>query len=827
MAAEVKRGIVGVRGTWMWRDRDVVVARNGELLVYRKGTTTLKLKIHLWDPAVQITFHADDALLRIKTRCDDVLFDCKETSHRDTWLATIYTVQAMAPPVPSSSSPGVVALDDSDDSDDGDFEIYADETETLAAFQKVRRSITCDLGVDASDGNDTATVNEAEQAKHWNALAAYIEHVDGAGRSVLLHWDVLLALPVGLSMANLLTALGERNRPASSPTTAPQGRRKTSASQKTLVTAFVRDLLFHHTYGHRLGKDAQMAANIHLIDKYFPHCRLRRFSNLDDKDVPVVVAATQLTNSPAPPPSVRLLPQRGNRHILVQSDKNPSPPSTPPPPRSLSPLATLQTLRSLLERHSMTPEAFAEQCTLFHRSQLGNVPLPTFLGPATCEQKAISDHFNKLTAYLVWSVVAEESPLERAQAIETITAIAVAANGHELNNFHLVMASIGCLGDTPLMPSRLPATWKRVRAKCKAQLFELRSLCDHNGGFETLRKKQLLMSGTAATLPFLGVVGATLERLRTTPLFTAGRIDVEKLTRQYDALRVVENALERSYVFPAHDGVQAFLQGLPPPMDGLQSRSLALQSIEASYMSSSAFRVASFGDIPPRRSSTSSEANRVVPFKFACALQHTVPVASDRLALYMELLLVSDKTPVLKLVQSLLRDVHESLFLTSTQATCDLLVSRWDALLTAMVTYCLPEIIDVVGPDGALEPLLYESVVRAVFPAFARSVYCKVVAEQAPITKTTRDQSAQVHPLDALLAPPSPIHALQLIANVLATFPTTIAEHEFQKLLHTSRVPSPRALRVFMASSLDPTRLRDALRQALAVYTRCIVDLAE
>ncbi|OQR83336.1 hypothetical protein ACHHYP_14818 [Achlya hypogyna] len=819
---EVKRGHLGVRGKWMvssfadcmgltycdqWRDRDVVLATTGEFLVYRKGTSTLKMKIHLWDPDVKITFHADDALLALKTRCSerDLVFDCKSTKERDGWLTAIYGVQA--------KTPAAAHVDEDSDSDsDENFQIYADETETLAAFQHVRQSIVCALGMeeDVVDLCDPEPPTDTEHAKHWHALAAFIEHVESGGRSVLLHWEQLSALPIGLTMATLLTTIGERNKQTATATAVTPGSRprKTSSSQKTLVTAFVRDLLFHSLYGARLGAPGsdELAANVRLIDKYFPHCRLRRFSNLDDSDVPVVVAAAHV-EAPPPTVSVRLANQRGTRHIIVASDKAVSTESRRQRVEG-SPLGALQTLRAVLRAFDMTPEAFAHQCTLYHRAQLGNLPVWTFLGPATPAQRALTNHFNKLTAYLVWSVVAEEGPGDRAHVIEAITSIAVAAHG--CSNFHLVMACIGCLGDAPLMQSRLPLTWKRVRAKSKAQLFELRSLCDHNGGFDTLRKKQHLLSGSAATLPFLGVVGAALERLRATPLLANGKIDVDKLERQYDALKVVENALNHQYVWEADASAKAFLEKLPVHAafivpTGLHQRSLQLQAWETMP-----FRVPSFGDTPGRRGSKAAEGSRVLPYTHACALLRTVASAGDRIRLFVELLVLSDKTPVAKIVRGLWADVHESLFTTTTDATCSILRKGLAAVVDASRTHCGSECTELAANEATVDVLLYESVVRSVVPPVATGLIAKLQAECASAEQT----DAPGHHLDA---PTSPVHALEQLTAAGDPLEPAL-RHIVQQMRH------PKALHMFVAKIIEPKKLRDELRATLTVYASCLTS---
>ncbi|OQR89099.1 hypothetical protein THRCLA_09919 [Thraustotheca clavata] len=824
-----------------WRDRDVVVADTGELEVYRKGTSLLKLKIHLWDSNLKITFHADDSLIAMKTRYDELelVFDCKTTAERDSWLSAIYNVQAIA--TPSNSSAHECIEEGSDSDGDEDFQIYADETETLQAFQHARSSIVCHLG---SSISSIGEILEAEDdlndySKHWNALASLIEHVEYGGRIVLLHWDILCALSLKLTMANLLMTLGERNK--TTQPVATQGRqRKTSQSQKSLVTAFVRDILFHSIYSSRLGEpgDQKLIECMHLIDKYFPHCRLRRFSNLADDDIPVVVAAA--TAKPEAPIHISLKSQRGNRHIIVSDALNSLSKRRASSPiselsKTQSPLSTIMTLRTMLHTYNMTPEQFARQCTLFHHNQLTHVPIWSFLAVSessvSSRQKAISDHFNKLTAYLVWSVLAEDTAVDRAHVIESITSIAVEANKHDLCNFHLVMACIGCLGDTPLMQSRLPLTWKNVRPKSKAQLYELRSLCDDNGGFETLRKKQLLTSSTSATLPFLGIIGSTLERLRATPYYAGNKIDVEKMERQYEALRVVENALVHSYRFEAHSDCQNFLNNLLLPCNyistpNLQKRSIELQTNEAHQMQ---FCVASFGDLP-RRTSKSSEQNRIMPFTHSCALLQILDSANQRLSVWVELLLSNEKSAIGKIVQSFYQEVQSSLFTASTAVTSSLLLDGFNAILDSILTSYTGECMEIGGIDNkdALQDILYESAVSTIFPTIARGVYAKYTVQYKEQDENTRsslqrnntDGYMMFNPFTRFDSSPSPIHALKRLASIIDEINTTppLAVVKIRSLLSSSTFKTPIAMLYFISSTIDTSKVRETLRSALSIY---------
>ncbi|KAF4135807.1 RasGEF domain [Phytophthora infestans] len=660
----IKEGSVAVRGHFMWRDRYVLV-KPGEIVIRRRREGSIKAKIDLLDANIKLTFLGGQSLLTISMHGRDTVFDFRSTVTRDEWISAIVSAQERPESDEECDENGTELLsgDELDDhkrssmssmgtekSDllEEDGEGYSD---ALLALQSVRDSVMqCHLSMGAAEVDTFLTprdnpatpaftkiapslrrVQSAKRSeeelrqKRLRSLLTMIESTRHGGRVVLLHLGVVAS--AGITVGDMLLALGEKQR--DNPRLGSFTPR-TLSTQKHNVASFVRDILFHPIYSKREEVNTEVVQG--LIDLFFPHCRLRRFS--DDTEwqqannvsrVPTKsendadIASAIPVNTPTTPNPTSRAPQRKKRRnhsfpnltgisqlaknkglLLASTDDNdrsissrkceeggaqrlrdnlsvlfaPLHPSPGPgggrePPIPLLSSSTLfdstheeldlicedvplpAPLRSLL--WEMSCSEMAEQLTVFHHSQLTNVYPWEFLHHPRQAAKELTDHFNRLVAYFVWSVLVEDSPKERAEVIEDIISIAMAASAPPLNNFHLVMACVGCLGDTPLMSSRMPTTWKKVRAKYKTRLGELRRLCDHTGGFENLRRKQSTESArpvlssdvsTASIIPFVGVIGVMLERLRSTSYFIAKKmLDLDKLERQYMVLNVLENAL--------------------------------------------------------------------------------------------------------------------------------------------------------------------------------------------------------------------------------------------------------------------------------------------
>ncbi|ETW06884.1 hypothetical protein H310_03009 [Aphanomyces invadans] len=912
---ELKRGILSVHGTFLWRERDVVVTQ-GQVAIYRRTRGTLKTKINLWDPHVYIAFAANETTLTITCHHDDeVILDCRTPAERDAWLAVLYAAQANAPTVMSSTSQS--ADDDSDT--DSDFETSGGSDDsttegTLAAFQNVRSSIIFDVGqltrdeinrvlLPTTQSLDAAATSPvpipssstpqtcSSSSKHLVALATYIERTENGGRIVLLHWDVIVELGLGMTLPALLMLLSDRQGtrvPTSS--CAPAAHRKPSLTHKTNVSSFVRDLLFHPLYSQRLRSCE--AACLAVIDSRFPHCRLRRFSNTDD-DLPSTFksssSSTAITSQTIPL-LVRKhsVPQTSSSSMSLSSDwstevkKRNSFPSIVMSGISLAQLqpstvtnsfATVPPLRTVMATYKLTPLMFAQQCTLFHHGQLTALPLWSFLSPGHF-QKDISDSFNRLTAYLVWSILVEDSPTDRADAIDAVTAVAMASSAKFVNNFHLVMACIGCLGDTPLMQSRLPLTWKRVKSKTKAHLYELRSLCDYTGGFDTLRRKQSLISATCPSLPFLGIVGAALERLKSSPylVFNAtasessgseppseGHLDMERLERQYNTLHVVENAMTTQYPLIGQSDVQHLLGTLPKQLQFvtpklLHMRSLQLQHSETQSLRSSAAVL--FSSNPSgssvsdgtggnaatatgamRRVSMTTESGRVLSFRASCVLWHCVAKPEDRLRMLVEALFADDKSTPARLAATLHRDVRTCVFTASSAAMCLQVTQGLDAIFRTVVDTSGGECVEVTGWEDPKDwqPKLYECLVDVVFASMAQIVQAKLQAEykeqDGQLRRRLQNQTdtlvhyTMFNPLNQLvLQGQTPVALLRLLSSVVQELNSTdaIARKQLRTLLANSTSTTPQSAIEFVSSTIDLTKCSTDLVRGIDLLKKAV-----
>ncbi|RHY91739.1 hypothetical protein DYB37_005925 [Aphanomyces astaci] len=888
-----------------------VVVTQGQVAIYRRSHRTLKSKINLWDPHVHIGFIANESTLTITAHHhDELILDCHTPADRDVWLAVLYSAQAN-PPFAAST---VCQVADADSDTDSDFESSGttdDSTTegTLAAFQNVRSSIIFDVSqltrdeinrvllpttqsLDAALAVASPTLAPSfpskpqsvaapfSSSKHIVALASYIEHTENGGRVVLLHWDVITDMCLGVTLPALLVVLADRQSIRVSATSGVLTHRKPSLTHKTNVSEFVRDLLFHPLYCQRLR--ACEAACLAVIDARFPQCRLRRFSHTDD-DLPSTLKSS-VTSIPSLVRKHSVPHTLSSSTSLLSSDwsserkKRNSFPSIVMSGISLAQLqpttvmnsfATVPPLRTVMATYKLTPLAFAQQCTLFHHGQLTALPLWSFLSPGHF-QKDISDSFNRLTMYLVWSILVEESPTDRADAIDAVTAVAMASSAKFVNNFHLVMACIGCLGDTPLMPSRLPLTWKRVKSKTKAHLYELRSLCDYAGGFDTLRRKQSLISATCPSLPFLGIVGAALERLKSSPYVVPStttsttttatstttattnsgdhHLDMERMERQYQTLHVVENAMTTAYPLVPQSDVQHLLGTLPKQLQFatpklLHMRSLQLQHSETQSLRSSAAAAlfssnssnyestpASSNGAPQatttgsamRRVSLTSESGRVLSFRASCVLWHCVAKPEDRLKVLVEALFADDKSSPARLAATLHRDVKTCAFSSSSAAMCLQVTQGLDAIFRTVVDTSGGECVEVTGWEDPNEwqPKLYESIVDVVFSPMAQIVQVKLQAEykeqDGHVRRRLQGQATDtlVHytmfnPLNQLvLQGQTPVALLRMLASVVQELNATeaIARKQFRTLLANSTAITPQSAMEFISSTIDLTK---------------------
>ncbi|GMF32754.1 unnamed protein product [Phytophthora fragariaefolia] len=816
----------------------------------------------------------------------DTVLDFRSSSTRDEWISAIVSAQERAGSDCDEDDTGdetgthdgskrrssLTSLGtDKTDSIGDDGEGYND---ALLALQSVRDSVMqCHLSMGGSEidafslpqdtpifTKATPSLRRVQSAKRSDAelrqkrlrsLLTLIESSREGGRVVLLHLGVVVS--AGISVSDILLAFGEKQR--DNPRRGSFTPRALSA-QKHNVAVFVRDILFHPIYSKREEVNTEVVQG--LIDLFFSHCRLRRFS--DDMDLqPIQPVRTTSANSsttaksengaaPAtpvlPPPANPALvpprtptsrtPQRRKRRnhsfpnlssiAQLAKSKGLLQTSADDNDRSLNfnkleegsqrlrdnlnvlfgPLQTPDTSRCTRERTTPHMSTFssksseeldfecedvplpvplrsilweitcfeiAEQLTIFHHSQLSNVFPWEFLHNPKTAAKELTDHFNRLVAYFVWSVLVEDSPKERAEVIENIISIALAASAPPLNNFHLVMACVGCLGDIPLMSTRMPLTWKKVRAKYKTRLTELRRLCDHTGGFENLRRKQTAESArpappsepSASIIPFIGVIGVTLERLRSTSYFTEKKmLDLEKFERQYAVLKVLENALlkpaprptrapRRGKLAPTESAaelttrLQVFFQSLKMDFATSRFHQLRSQQILANESSTTSSAPPTFvlaatvsgGNTTPGGRfdaslgavSANDDSNlSFVSFRDICVLLVSVPEIRERIQMALEALFVDGRQPATQFLRKFWLDFKQNVWVSGVGPTLQSVRACVATLYQEVMTHKLTELMQISGLDENSTDL-HDMVYAKVVVLSVQPIYLKVVSK--------------------------------------------------------------------------------------------------
>lgn len=877
-----------------------MVVKKGEVAIFRRRDGSVKGRIDLLLAGLKLTFHNDNSHITISCASPggagtkDCILDCHTAQARDSWLSALFTARGRLEV--DTESDVILSGDDSDeDPHEEDTIVHTSETiklhhgqhssepgedetenedeysDALLAFQDVRSSMLAAHLTMSTAKEDLFVAPDASlQRKHHHihatraeelarlkcikSLLVFIESVPHGGRVVLLHLGVLAS--AGIKVEDILLALGEKQKGENMAARRSSLTSTTTISMHKLYAAtFVRDMIFHPIYSKRPEVKSDVVDGI--IDRFFSHCRLRRFSHDDeymmmmtsvhpiggsggggldlaatkalmlDGGVPGTTSNTTISAIRKAQPAVTammnraemmlkkkrhsfpniLTPLRARAGLLdtakledllkkggngTTCNSNPKPCSSSSASRdsakanascpntgkndgdSDDELAMLENrktstsstdsdlfrdesipepLQSLLWRNSC--QEVAEQITLFHHSQLSRLCLWDFLHNPREAAKEISESFNRLVCYLVWSVLVEDSPKDRAEVIESIISLALAACSIALNNFHLVMACVGCLGDTPLMVSRLPLTWKKVRPKFKTHLRELRTLCDHSGGFENLRKRQALLSAKCCCVPFIGVIGVALERLRATNYFTDSnrkqQLDFEKLERQYATLAVLENSIQRPYkgVRPVEQ-VHTFLLTLTmefatPKL--LQLRSQQILGLESNTSGSASSRHTSFlqpplssgsaaspgplsGETGDNSSSSGSGPSLpILSFRSICSTLVTVPSSADRLQIGLEALFADDKQPITRQLRRFWLDFKSSVWLSACHFCVQGVRSCVDGLVRDVLATKGSELQQLSGLDEnapELHQVVYSAIVRLVTQPIFTLLFAKV-----------------------------------------------------------------------------------------------------
>lgn len=271
-------------------------------------------QIDLLDSNLKLTFLGGQSLFTISMHGRDTVFDFRSTVTRDEWISAIVSAQERPGSEVDCDEDGTehLSVDETDDHEghkrssmtsmgtdksdtmEDDSEGYND---ALLALQSVRDSVMqCHLSMGAAESDtlinprdhptpaftkaapslrrvQSAKRSEEElRQKRLRSLLALIESTPHGGRVVLLHLGVVAS--AGINVGDMLLALGEKQRdnPRRGSFTP-----RTLTTQKHNVASFVRDILFHPIYSKREEVNTEVVQG--LIDLFFPHCRLRRFSD--------------------------------------------------------------------------------------------------------------------------------------------------------------------------------------------------------------------------------------------------------------------------------------------------------------------------------------------------------------------------------------------------------------------------------------------------------------------------------------------------------------------------------------------------------------------
>lgn len=698
-----------------------------------------------------------------------------------------------------------------------------------------QRRFTVNSSREDFDGNQppnttTATIdNQEEEEQHKIEMAKticrvthFIEVSDIGGSVILLHLNFLASL-FGITLHNILTVFSRRYGTKSQHSSSTFGDTtdayvgKQHHLQKERVNHFIQQLCFHPYYVNHLYENPVL---MKLVHQSFPHCkhrqlRLRRTISTPARatpsqgrrwsldptklDLSAFVASPTMSlrssssslNNPTSTSSGGNKSKRNSLsaiHLVeklhltrsTSTDSTYSNTNNTPTIEDILPGPKyFQSLRMLLWHYSAMD--IAQQLTLVHHEVIRVIPLSDYLTRYEHHKPSedIAVHFNRLVTYFVWSVLVEDNARDRAEVIDQITNIAIAAASQELKNYHLVMACLGSLGDIPLMNSRLPLTWTKVKSQTKSNLQSLRSLCDHSGGFESLRKKQkqaYVETPQYCSIPYIGLVTTALERLRHLPFVLESpsdnskkihtrRINFDKLELQYLALEGLDHSSTSCYSFTPIPVLQLLFKTMNPDFLSsrlLQSRSWQICNTESAHMNSPHPMSSCAMDrtsnpnqhsdhgtsgINSRRSSISSSSSNIILSSFASSLDYRpvltfrsisqliadIDLPEDRLRIYVEAIFADERiSQTTKLRQFWLdfKQNHSSGSLTSSSSSCWRIRCYAEQLSQSIYDERIEELVQVTTFEGeTLFQHLYEEIGQMVMHPISGWIFAKIKSE--------------------------------------------------------------------------------------------------
>ncbi|KAF4322925.1 hypothetical protein BBO99_00001093 [Phytophthora kernoviae] len=409
----IKEGTVAVRGHFIWRDRFVII-RTGEMIIRRRRDGAIKAKIDLLDTSVKLTFHGGQSLLTISMHGRDTMLGFRSSSTRDEWISAIVSAQE----IPGS---------DADCNEDEADLLSGEETDDHTG--RTRRSSMMSLGTEKSDTME-------EDIEGYNDALIALQSV----RDSVMQCHISMGAADIDSFVNPRDAANTTAIPNASPS---QRRAKQNAtrSEEELRWKRLRALL-------TLIESSPYGGRVVLL-----HLGVVANAGISVSDILLALGEKQRDNprnGSFTPRSVSI--QKHHIAAFVRDILFHPIYSKPGEEVRLA-----EPLRTVLWEISCSE--MAEQLTIFHHSQLSNVYPWEFLHHPKEAAKEMTDHFNRLVAYFVWSVLVEDTPKDRAEVIEDIISIAMAASAPPLNNFHLdVRERVEMALEALLVDDRQPVT---------------------------------------------------------------------------------------------------------------------------------------------------------------------------------------------------------------------------------------------------------------------------------------------------------------------------------------------------------------------------------
>jgi len=155
----------------------------------------------------------------------------------------------------------------------------------------------------------------------------------------------------------------------------------------------------------------------------------------------------------------------------------------------------------------LDPLEIARQLTIMESRIFNQIQPSEFLGKAwsiggpdkSPHIRELIERANKVTAWVVESILQEDSPKRRSEMTKHF--VLIAEKSKTLNNFNTLMAILAGLSSAPI--HRLKRTWAATNNKVKGAADGLRQLMDSSSNFA--RYRDALHSVNPPCVPFLGV----------------------------------------------------------------------------------------------------------------------------------------------------------------------------------------------------------------------------------------------------------------------------------------------------------------------------------